>query len=494
MRAAQGDSRLVTSAGDGPNKRIDARRMTALVLLCTAFLITVMGSTSALTAAPAISRTLQLSSAGLQWALTAATVPAGALLLVGGRLADLVGRRRMVLAGLALLATSSLGCGVAGDTAVLVAARTGQGVAAAILLPAALALLTDTFPVEHERRRAVAAWSAIGGTGATAGLLLGGLVTAGLGWRWIFLINVPLSVVLFILVRLTLRRSPPSSVRERFDVLGVVTFSVGVAALLYGVGRMPTAGWSGWPVLGSGAAGVALLGGFAMVQRRSAHPILPPRLLRSAAVRAGNLTLLVAGVCVDGLLYTLTLLLQDARGYSALQYGAVAAVMTVASIGATAVAQRVVAARGARPVAVGGLAALALTGGLLQAGAGSRGGLIVVLIAMIVFGAGMGAAFVAGSVESLRVADSRDSGVAAAVQNICFTLGTALGIAALSTVAAETSHLAGAALADASPTVVLTGVHGALWAATGVAVAGLVTISTLRGRSEAGSSQDERAG
>jgi MFS family permease len=296
----------------------------------------------------------------------------------------------------ALLAVSSLACGAATNGEMLIVARVGQGVAGAMLLPAALALLTDTFTERRERRLAVATWSAIGGTGATAGLLLGGLATAGLGWRWVLLINVPVCLVLLVVAPLVLTERVASHRQDRLDLPGFACFSIGIAAVLYASSQLSSAGWSGWQVLGPATVGVALLGGFAMVQRRGRHPLLPRRLLHSPAVLAGNATLLVAGMC----------------------------------------------------------------------------------------GIGMGAAFVGGSVESLDIADEHDRG-AAALQNICFALGTALGVAILSSVAASAGHLGGTVLAAADPAELLTGVRAALWTACGLAISGLL-IGIVRRRPRAG--------
>ena len=165
---------------------MNPRRWCALGLLCLAFSLDTLGSTSVFSAGPAMERALGLTQAGLQWSFTAATLPGAALLLAGGRLSDIFGRRRVFMAGLALLTMASLACGLAPSSAVLIGARAGQGIGAGLLLPAALSLVTNTFPLEEERNKALAAWSAVGGAGATAGLLLGGLITVTLGWQWIF--------------------------------------------------------------------------------------------------------------------------------------------------------------------------------------------------------------------------------------------------------------------------------------------------------------------
>src|SRR5262245_45088286 len=215
---------------------------------------------------PELARGLGLTQAGLQWSFTAATLPAGALLPVGGRLADLFGRRRLFLIGLALFTASSLACGLAGSATQLIAARAGQGVAGALLIPAALSLLTGTFPEGRERNRAVAAWSAIGGIGATAGLLIGGLITAGAGWQWVFLINVPIGVVLLALGRFLLPEPPRVIESRRVDLPGSITITGGLALFIYGVSQIPSVGWASWRSIGAFLAGVA---GLAVLARIS---------------------------------------------------------------------------------------------------------------------------------------------------------------------------------------------------------------------------------
>jgi EmrB/QacA subfamily drug resistance transporter len=445
------------------------RSKLALGLLCCAFFIDVMGSTSVFTASPALENGLGLTQTGLQWSLTAATLPAGALLLAGGRLADQYGRRRMFMAGLAMLASSSLACGLAPDAVSLIAARGGQGVSSALLMPAALSLVVGTFPEQRDRNRALAAWSAIGGIGATAGLLLGGLVTAGLGWQWVFLVNVPAGLAMLALCPLLLAEPGTRSASRRIDVPGTLTFSAGIGVLIYGISQVPALGWADWRTSGLGAAGVALLAAFARTERTSTHPIVPPRLLRARAVVAGNLTLIVAGMCVDGLLFTLTLYTQQARGYTPLQFGAVTTIMTLSSIGASWVAQRGVSRLGARPVSVAGLALLGATCGLFATVTLLGGQLALLLMGMAVFGVAMGCAFVGGSVASLQDVPKQDSGVAAAIQNISFSIGTTLGVAVLATV---TTAIAPHATALAS--------RGAFLAGAGIAALGAVAVLALR--------------
>jgi MFS family permease len=410
-----------------------------LSLLCLAFFVDVLGSTSVFTASPELARGLGLTQAGLQWSFTAATLPAGALLLVGGRLADLFGRRLLFLVGLALFTGSSLACGLAGSATQLIAARAGQGIAGALLIPAALSLLTGTFPEGRERNRAVAAWSAIGGIGATAGLLIGGLVTAGAGWQWVFLINVPVGMLLLAAGPYLLPEPPRVAESRRIDLPGSFTITGGLSLVIYGVSQIPSVGFASWRSAGAIMAGLAMLAIFARIETRSREPMLPRALIRSRSVVAGNLVLLVAGMCVDGLLFTLTLYTQRLLGYGPLEFGALTAIMTMVSAAAASAAQRAIGRSGPRVVAAIGLGFLTVTCLVFAIATSAALGLLALVAGMITFGFGMGCAFVAGSVAALGGIPERDSGAAAAVQSISFTVGTTLGVALLSTASAVAS-------------------------------------------------------
>jgi MFS family permease len=461
------------------------RRQVVLALLCSAFLIDVMGASSVFTASPSIERALHLSPAGLQWTFTAATLPAGALLLPGGRLADLFGPRRMFLTGLSLMLGASLACGLAPDAAVLVAARAGQGAASAIFIPAALSLVIRTFDGDVEQRRALAVWSAVGGIGSTAGLLLGGGVTAGIGWRWVFLINVP--VIAVVLAAFPSVPAAPAlrDQSRKSDAAGTLSFGVGMALVIYAISQVSALGWRDWRTCGLGLAGIAVLGAFVRIEIRSASPIIPSWLVRSRTLVAGNATMLVTGMFVDGTLFILTLLTQRVWGYSALQFGGAAAVMTVTSVAAAWVAQRMIAKVGTRPVTAAGLALLGLAGAIFAVTATANHATALLITGMVLFGAGMGGAFVAGSVASLRGVADENSGVASAVQNISFTMGSVLGVAILSTIAAATTGhrlpYSGASVAAA----LSSGYRAALIAGAAVAVIGLVATTVITGASRA---------
>jgi MFS family permease len=454
--------------------RVDGRRWLGLGLLCLAFFLDVMASTSVFTASPQIQRALNLSQTGLQWSFTAATLPGGALLLVGARTADVFGRRRTFMIALAGVGLSSLACGLARSAPTLIAARVVFGAVSAFLMPAALALLIETFVEETERGRALAAWSAIGGIGATAGLVLGGLVTDGLGWRWVFLINVPTAALMLALGPLLLSEPAERHAAPRVAFRWIAGFSIGLALGVYGVSEIPLYGWHSWRTLGLALSGLVVLAAFALVQRGREHQLLPDALRRSRAFRRGNLTVLVAGMCVDGLLFTLTLYTQKVWGYTPLEFGAVTAVMTVGSSAAAVVAQRAVATLGGRLVSLIGLGLLIVTCLDFAVATVSGAPHWLLLIGMVVFGCGMGCAFVAGSVDSVQDAGEREAGIAAAIQTIAFSTGATLGVAALSSIAGSRSNslvaTVGAAAANAS------GARFAFVAGAVIAAVGLLVV------------------
>ncbi|WP_432921385.1 MFS transporter [Microbispora sp. CA-135349] len=295
-------------------------RRRVLALLGTAFFMTILDGTSLMSALPAIERDLEPAGSVVQWAVTAYALAFSGLLLLSGKAADLLGRRKVFLAGMALRVLSSLLCGLAPSLGALVAARAGQGVSAAIIAPAALSMVVDAHPEGPERNKALGVWGGLGGFGATAGLLLGGVVTDALGWRWVFWINLPVGVAVLLLAPFLLGESHARS--RGFDLAGTLTITPALVMLVYVITRAPEAGWD----VGAPAAAAVLLTLFVVIERHSAAPLLlPPRLLRSRALVGGNLLLLIAGMSVDGMLITLTAHVQRVLAWSATSFGLVTA-------------------------------------------------------------------------------------------------------------------------------------------------------------------------
>src|SRR5262245_45643040 len=305
----------------------DPRRWKALTLLCTAFFMVILDSAIVVVALPSIDRELGFSAGDLQWVLSAYLLSFGGLLLLGGRAADLLGRRRVFIVGTGLFALASLGAGLAGSVAALIAARGGQGVAGASMAPTALFNVTTTFEEGAERNKALGIWAAIGGIGATAAWLVGGPITDGLGWEWIFFINVPVAAAVAVLSPVLLSESRDTGHGRRFDIAGAVTITAALVALVYAVVEAPDTGWGDVQTLGLLAASAALMALFAVIEARSAAPLAPPRVFRSRALVGGNLVLFALGMLAFGMPFILTQYAQQILHWSPVHFGLASVVM-----------------------------------------------------------------------------------------------------------------------------------------------------------------------
>src|SRR5215211_6760463 len=308
----------------------------------------VLDSTIVYVALPSIDEALGFSAGGLQWVMSAYLLTFGGLLLLGGRSADLLGRRRMFMIGVGLFAAASLVCGFAWSDQVLVAARVVQGVAAAIMAPTALSLLMTVFEEGPERNRALGIWGGIGGVGATSGLLIGGPVTAGLGWEWVFFINLPVAVGVLALCPALLPEGRAPGGRRVYDVAGAVTITAALVLVVFAVSEAPDAGWASAQTIGSIFAAAVLIAAFVRIETRSAAPLVPLRIFRSRTLVGGNLVLLTAGAAVDGMLIIVTLYAQEVLGYSTVQFGLMVSVMTVMSVAGAVSGQAAVTRVGSR--------------------------------------------------------------------------------------------------------------------------------------------------
>ncbi|MET7281816.1 MFS transporter [Kribbella sp. NPDC005582] len=422
----------------------DSKRWFALALLCLTGFMIILDASIVLVAVPSIERELTFSTGGVQWVPSGYALMFGGLLLLGGRISDLLGRRRVLIAGLLLFGASSLLCGLAWSGDALVVARGMQGAAAAVLAPSALSIVMTTFPNGADRNKALGIWGATSGVGGTAGSLIGGPVTDGLGWQWIFFINVPICLLVVVLApKLLLDSRGPG--RRGFDVAGAVTVTAALIALVYAVVQAPESTWTSTVALLVLSA--ALFGLFVVVERRSAAPLVPLRIFRSRSVAGGNLITIGWGLSAFGLNYTYTQYAQLALGTSAVRYGLMSAVLALTAVCGSMVGQHLVTRIGPRLVAVFGL---------LLGGAGTTvmtqltvtsGYFELAFWGLLIFGAGLGAGTVAGSIVSLSDIDSADSGVASGLQNASFQIGGAIGVAALAAVAtASTSGVTPAAL------------------------------------------------
>ena len=454
----------------------DPRRWKALALLCAAFFMVILDSAIVVVALPSIDADLGFSAGDLQWVLSAYLLSFGGLLLLGGRAADLLGRRRVFMVGTGLFALASFACGMAGSVPELIAARVVQGVAAAIMTPTALSIVTTTFEEGSERNKALGIWAAIGGIGATAAWVIGGPITDGLGWEWIFFINVPVALAVVALSPVLLSESRDRAHGRRFDFAGAVTITAALVALVYAVVEAPDAGWASGQTLGLLALSAVLIALFVRLEARAAAPLAPLRLFRSRALVGGNLVLFTLGMLAFGMPFILTQYAQGVLGYSALEFGLASVVMPVTAALGSITGQAIATRGGLRTITIAGMALTGL-GCLLLTQVSVDGSYFGdIFLGLLVFGPGLGAVYVAGSIVSLAGIAEADAGLASGLNNSSFQIGGAVGVAILSTVAV--SHARGA-----EPLAALTnGFQAAFATAIIFAALGLLAAIALLGR------------
>jgi len=461
----------------------DPRRWWALALLCGAFLMVILDAAIVIVALPSIQADLGFSEQGLQWVLSAYALAFAGLLLLGGRAADLLGRRRVLMVGIALFTTASLLCGLAWSPAALLIARVVQGVGAAIMTPTALSIISTTFPEGSERNKALGVWSMTGGLGATAAWLIGGPLVDGPGWEWIFFINIPLGLAGLALSPLLLHESRADLSRRSYDPVGALTITGALVLLVYAVVEAPDVGWVDGRTMVLLGGSAALLVAFALVESRHPAPLVPLRLLRSRTLVGANLVMLLFGTVAFGVPFVLTLYAQQVLGYSAVEFGLGTAVFTVIAAVGSIVSQAVVLKVGFRTVAATGMVLLAA--GALAFTQVSVGGSYVgdMLLGLIVYGAGIGPAFVTATVAALAGVEEHESGLASGLSNTAFQIGAALGVAIVTTVAVTHSQDVLAANHGANPVVALNeGLQSAFLACVVLAGIGLALALLFLGR------------
>jgi MFS family permease len=465
------------SAGPGTQR---ARRRAALALLCVAQFIDVLGVTIVIVALPAIGRDLGLAEHDLQWVASIYALCFGGFLLLAGRAADLYGRRRLFAAGLALFTVASLACGLAGSPMVLVVARAIQGLGAAVAVPAALSLLTTTFPEGPARTRALGGWTAAAAGGGVTGFFLGGVLTGTLGWPWVFWVNVPVGVLCLALTPVLLVESRDQAGVRRLDLAGAVTATAGLVLLVYGSTRVGQAGAASVGTVGTLALAAALLAGFWLVERRVADPLLPPAMLRSrqlvgASLAAFTLTAVTSPAGVLGTLY-----LQEALGHPPTATGLALLPFSLAAIAGSFTGAWLTARIRTRATMTLGLATVTAAMLLLSRIPTQHHGLPWLVTGLVIAGSGLTCASVAATATGTAATGGQAQGLASGLLNSAAQVGTALGIAALVTVAAaRTSALAGAA--DPTPTQLVDGFRLAFLAGAGVALlGGLGTLLLVR--------------
>jgi EmrB/QacA subfamily drug resistance transporter len=427
-------------------------------------------------ALPSIKSDLGFSETGLQWVITAYAILFGGALLLGGRLADLLGRRRMFVAGLALFALSSLLCGFAWSSGSLVGFRALQGLGGALLAPAALSLLMTTFAEGRDRNLALGIYGAASGSGAAAGVLVGGLLTSYLGWSWIFFLNVPVGAAAIVLAPFLLRESRAELAHRHFDVAGAATVTSGLMLLVYALTRATSDGWTSPVTLGLLGGAAALVAAFLAVESRSRSPLLPLRIFRLRALSAANVTMAILGAVTFSEFFLLTLYAQDVLHYSAVQSGVAFSAFALTVVVTSNVAQVVVGRAGIRATLTAGLTLATISIALLVRLPVDGRYFWDLFPAFVLGGAGMGFSFVPVTIASLAGVERSDAGVASGLVNTSRQIGGAIGLAAMSTVAASatSSYAVAHGLAASSAAATVSGFQTSFVVLGGLLVAALV--------------------
>ncbi|MBO0732074.1 MAG: MFS transporter [Acidimicrobiaceae bacterium] len=416
------------------------RRWRAFALLVMAYFMTIVDLTIVNVALPTIGVKLHFPESDLQWVVTAYGLTFGGFLLLGGRAADLLGRRRLLVVGMAIFSAASLACGLATSDAFLIVMRGIQGLGAAIVLPAALSIVMNMFPEGAERNKALGIWGAMGALGATVGLITGGLLTRYVGWEYIFYLNVPIGAATLTLAPRIIPESRVRDGRRRYDPFGATSITSALVVLVYAISQAPHVGWAATQTVAMFAAAAALLAAFLVIETRVEAPLLPLRLFRLSTVAGSN----AVGFLLTASFYTFifvgTLYMQQVLGFSALKTGIAWLTASITSVACAGLSQMLVTRTSAKVVMAFGMALIGA--GVLWATQISAGGNFWHDLAGPFFVAGMGTAFafIPVSIGALAGVTERDAGVASGLLNTSQQLGGAIGVAVASSVAASRFH------------------------------------------------------
>jgi EmrB/QacA subfamily drug resistance transporter len=414
------------------------KRWLALVLLCSAQFVVVLDASIVNVALPSIGTALDFSQENLPWVVNAYVLTFGGFLLLGGRTADLLGRRRVFMAGLLLVAVASLLAGFAATEGQLIAARAAQGLGAAIISPAALSIVTTTFSDGAERNKALGVWGAVAGSGGAAGVLLGGILTDGLGWEWVLWVNVPVALFALALSPRLIAESRAEHETRAFDVAGAVTVTVALSILVYAVIDATDVGWGSSQTIGLLALSIALLTVFVVIELRTAKPLVPFSIFRIRTLTGANVVGLLVGASLFSMFFFISLYMQQVLGYSAIHAGLSYLPLAVTIMATAAIASQLVTKVGYKPVLAVGLLFIVI--GLVWFSRVSVGGGFTtdILGPSLFAAAGLGFAFVTTTIAAVSGVEETEAGLASGLINTSQQIGGALGLAVLSTIA--TSH------------------------------------------------------
>jgi len=459
------------------------KRWTALILLCVAQFIVVLDASIVNVALPSIGDALDFSEENLPWVVNAYVIAFGGFLLLGGRAADLLGRRRVFMAGLIVVGVASLAAGFATTQGQLIAARAAQGLGAAIVSPAALSIVANLFKDGSERNKALGAWGAVAGSAGAAGVLLGGILTDSLGWEWVLWVNVPVAAIALAFTPGLIPESRSESATRHFDAAGAVTVTAGLSVLAYSFLDASSSGWGSTKIVGLLALSVALLGAFVAIELRSKAPLVPFRIFRLRTLTGANVAGLLLGASLFSMFFFISLYMQQVLGYSAIHAGLSYLPLALTIIVAAGLGGQLVTRFGFKPILAVGLAFVSL--GLLWFSQVSVGGgfLTDIVGPSILAAIGLGFGFVTSTIAAVSGVEDREQGLASGLINTSQQIGGALGIAALSTIA--TSHTESAvASGSALPVALVDGFNAAFTGGVVIAALGIIAALTLIRRDE----------
>ena len=458
----------------------DPRRWKALALLSVAYLMVVLDISIVNVALPSIQSELGFSPENLQWVVSGYALTFGGFLLLGGRLGDLLGRRRIFMFGLALFALTSLLAGLSVNSEMLVAMRLLQGAAGAILSPSVFSITSVTFREGAERNKALGILGGIAGSGAAIGVLLGGVLTDYVGWEWIFYVNVPIGIATLFFVPRLVQESRAADLARHFDAQGAVTVTASLMLLVFGLTQSNNYGWGSWQTIGALVGSAVLMAVFLTIEMRSRSPLVPLGFFRKRTPTGANIIGFGLGTAIFGMFFLLSLYMQQVLGYSPLKTGVAYLTVALLAVVASGISQALVTRIGVRPVLASGLAML--TVGLVLFSQVSVGGSYAadLLPGFILIGFGLGFSFVPVSIAALAGISGREAGLASGLINTSQQIGGALGLAILVTV--STTRTEGL-LEDgvAAPQALTDGFGIAFWVGAGFAIVSvLATFLVLR--------------
>jgi EmrB/QacA subfamily drug resistance transporter len=460
-------------------------RWAALVVVCFGQFMVILDATIVNVALPSIQTDLELSTEQLQWIVNSYTLLFGGFLLLGGRAADLLGRRALFLAGLALFSAASFVNALANTGEVLIVARGVQGLGAALVSPAALSIITTTFAEGEERTKAMGVWGAIAGAGGAFGLLIGGILTDVLSWPWIFLVNIPIGIGTALAALRFVPESRAEVAQRRFDLAGAVSVTAGLLVLVYAIVRAQVKGWGSLHTLGLTALALALLAAFVVIERRSVAPLVRLGLLRVRTLATANSVLFIVAGGLFGMFFFASLYVQRILGYSPLKAGFAFLPVTFGIIaGATLAAQVLIRRLGVKPTVVGGMSVAAIGLVVLAATTKVDGSYLGILLGLLPMSIGMGCTFVPLTLVATTGIESEDAGLASGLFNTFQQVGGALGLAVLATLATDrtTNYLADLGHAPSphdQASGLVEGFQLAFTVSAGLMVAGVILVAVL---------------